>query len=377
MAISPNTQEALAIEIRRIYMDAEIRLLELIAKRLVSGSGDVAEWQKEKNNQLAILIRDANKIMGGVNRKIPKAIEKIIELAFLAGDKSAVDDLTKALEAIKEGEPVPESIQMALFPDDPDPTIDIDGTMATFSGINTGAIEALAGATTKTLVDNAVPIVRKVDDIYRQTVLAVVGSPLTGVETRIEATQRILDKFAKNGITTFDGRRSYNIASYAETATRTAIGQASVQGHINKMVRMGFDLVQVSDHHEECDLCRPWEGKVLSVNGDHPDYKALAEAIRAGLFHPNCGHRLNTYFEGLTTPLTNTEDPEGDTERQQQRYLERGIREWKRRQALAQTPESKRKADAKVDEWDQRMKEFIEESGRRRKREREQNKRAR
>jgi hypothetical protein len=377
MAISPNDQERLAMEIRRIYMDAEIRLLQMIANRLVSGSGDVAEWQREKMNQLSIVLGEANRTVGGVNKKIPKEIEKIIELAILAGDESAVADLKKALKQIQAGQPMPESIQMALFPEEPEPTINIEATLATFGGINTGAVEALAMATTRTLTSASVPIVRSVDDIYRKTIVAVAGSPLTGVETRREATQRALDQFAKRGITTFDGKRSWNIASYSEMAVRTAVGQASVQGHIDKMVQMGFDLVQVSDHHEECELCRPYEGKILSVSGGDPKHGSLAEARRNGLFHPGCGHRLNTYFEGLTTPLTNTADPEGDAERQQHRYLERGIREWKRRQAVAVTGDAKKKADAKVKEWDDRMKEFINETGRRRKREREQNKRAR
>jgi hypothetical protein len=377
VAIAPNTQEALAIEIRRIYEDAEIELMKMIAKRLVSGSGDVAEWQKEKMNQLAPLIRDATKIMGKTNRRIPKAIEKIIELAYLAGDESAVDDLTEALNAIKEGEPIPESIQMALFPDDPDPKIDIDATITAVSGINQEAIIALAGATTETLTDTAVPIVRQIDDIYRRVVTRTVGSVLTGVETRREATQRILNDFAKSGITYFDGKRHWNIASYSEMATRSAIGQASVQGHINKMTRMGFDLVQVSDHKEECELCRPWEGKVLSVDGNDPKYKSLAQATRAGLFHPNCGHRLNTYFEGLTTPLTKTRDPGGYEDRKKQRYIERQIRQWKRRQALAGDPQSRQLADNKVKQWNETMKDFIEETGRRRKHEREQNVRAR
>lgn len=378
MAISPNYSERLALEIRRIYEDAEIRLLQLIAKRLVSGSGDVAEWQREKMNQLAVVLRDIQRIMVGTNREIPKAIEKVIELAYLAGDESAVRDLTEALEAIKDGEDMPEDIQMVLFGGEIDPEFDIDTTMATFTGINTGAVEAIAAATVGELTDMAVPIVRRVDDLYRQTVLSVVSSPLTGVETRREATQRILDSFAKNGITHYRGGRNYNIASYSEMATRAAIGQASVQGHINKMQEMGFDLVQVSDHKEECDLCRPWEGKILSVSGNDPDHEPLSKATSAGLFHPNCGHRLNTYFKGLTTTLEKTEDPDGYKERQTQRYLERGIREWKRRVALAEgNPDAKKRAEAKLAEWNSRMSEFIADTGRRRKREREQNVRAR
>ena len=29
---------------------------------------------------------------------------------------------------------------------------------------------------------------------------------------------------------------------------------------INRVLENGYDLVQVSDHVGECELCRPWEG---------------------------------------------------------------------------------------------------------------------
>lgn len=379
MAISPKQEEALAIEIRRIYEDAEFKLLAIIAKKFVDGE-DVPEWANAKLALLSELLRDARRITGELDKRIPKEIEKIINLAYLSGNESALGDLKSALQTIQDDElDIPESIQMALFPSDPDVKFNIDATMATFTGINTSAVEALAGATTGALLSNHVPIVRAVEDIFREIVTSVAGSTLIGTETRREASQRILDKFANNGVKIFRDKagRNWDLASYSEMATRASIGQASLTGHINKMEDMGFDEVQISDHAEECKLCRPWEGKVLSVSGTNPKRKSLSEARSAGLFHPNCGHRANTYFEGLTTPLKKTADPKGDAERQKQRYIERQIRQWKKRQVVAITPEAMQKANAKVSEWQTVMKEFIGDTGRRRKGEREQIKKGR
>lgn len=385
MAIAPNSEEQLAVEIRRIYEDAQFRLMSMVANRLVSGPGDIAEWQAAKLAELGQLLRDTRKVSNALNKQIPNEISKIIELAHIAGNQSAVDDLTAVLEAINAGdEEMTEQIQMALFPDKVPDKIAIDATISSMAGINTVAIEALAGATTGVLMDRHTILVRAVDDVYRKIVTEVVGSALTGVETRREVTQRIVDKFLGSGITIFktepdkNGRvRHWDIASYSEMATRSAIGQASLEGHMAQQTKFGFDLVQISDHHEECDLCRPWEGKVLSVEGKTPGKKTLAEAIKAGLFHPNCGHRGNTYFEGITKPLTKTADPAGYEERKKQRYIERQIRAWKKRQAVAVTDRAKQQTAAKVAEWEETMADFISETGRRRKKEREQTKKAR
>jgi hypothetical protein len=380
MAISPDQEYQLAVQIRRIYEDAQLSLLRIIARRLVS-DGESPDWANIKLAQLSDVLREARRVTNDLDKRVTREIEKVIELAYASGNESAATDLKAALQTIIDDgeEEVPESVQMALFPDETDPKILMSMADEAFGGINTGAVEALAGATTKTLTDTHVQIVRAVDDIYRKVVTDVAGSVLTGSDTRREATQRILDDFANGGFKTFRDKRGRNweMASYAEMATRSAVGQASIQGHIDQMKSFGFELVQVSDHAEECDLCRPWEGKVLTLNGNHPKYKTLDEAIAAGLFHPNCGHRLNTYFEGITKPLKKTADPVGSAQRQHQRYLERGIRKWKKRQAVAMTPEAERKAKEKLAEWSAAMNTFIDETGRKRKRGREQIARAR
>ena len=382
MAISPNMQEDMALLIRSMYENAELQLLNKIANRLIK-DGEIPDWMNTKLSELTPLVRDIEKIIVGLNRTVPNEVEKLIELAYLSGNQSAVDDLKAVLAVLEDNdEDIADhpNINEKIGPFPPGtPYTQLIATVESMGGINTGAVEALAAAATGNLVDKHVPIVRASQDIYRQIILEVGANPLIGTETRIQATQRALNRFADKGIKTFVDRRghAWDMPRYAEMAVRTMIGQASMQGHADQQTSFGFDLSQVSDHKEECPLCRPWEGKVLSMSGNDPNYPSFAEAKSAGLFHTYCGHRLNTYFEGLTKPLEKTEDPSGYEEKQAQRKLERNIRKWKKRQAVAVTPEEEKVAKAKVQEWTGAMDAFIEDTGRVRKKAREQNTRAR
>jgi len=64
--------------------------------------------------------------------------------------------------------------------------------------------------------------------------------------------------------------------------------QAHLEGTANRLVEQGHDLVKVSTHRGACELCQPWQGKVLSITGKTKGYRTLEEAKAAGLFHPNC-----------------------------------------------------------------------------------------
>lgn len=64
-------------------------------------------------------------------------------------------------------------------------------------------------------------------------------------------------------------------------------------------------------------------------------YPTLDEARAAGLMHVNCRHDIGAYQEGVTRPMTNTEDPEGYAATQKLRYYERNVRQSKRMEAAA------------------------------------------
>ncbi len=110
--------------------------------------------------------------------------------------------------------------------------------------------------------------------------------------TRKEVTKGIVSELKKNGITSLvdKGGKSWDLNRYGAMLARTKLTQAQNQGVAMRVMAEGNDLVIVSDHMGECDLCRPWENKILSVSGKSTKYESLDKAMGAGLFHPNCRH---------------------------------------------------------------------------------------
>ena len=77
----------------------------------------------------------------------------------------------------------------------------------------------------------------------------------------------------------------------------------------------------------------------------------------------NCKHTESAYVPGVSRPGGTRPNPAGYAATQEQRRLERGIREWKRREAVALSDEARAKARAKVLEWQGRTREHIKVHG--------------
>ena len=180
--------------------------------------------------------------------------------------------------------------------------------------------------------------------------------------TRKAAAADLLQKYAAKGITGFtdSAGRSWDLVSYAEVVTRTTTAQTLVDAHLQRLQGMGKDLVIVSDSPEECELCRPYEGKVLSISGrtakgQHTEdgktfrvFDSVAGARAAGVWHPNCRHRVGIFLPGRTRPIGATADPEGAKLRAQQRARERRVRDHKRRVLAAEAAAGKTSPEAKA-----------------------------
>ncbi|WP_039879622.1 phage minor capsid protein [Jonquetella anthropi] len=92
---------------------------------------------------------------------------------------------------------------------------------------------------------------------------------------------------------------SWNMGSYAEMLSRTTLMQVHNAATWNEFAEHGEDLIQISYHTPTCEMCAPWNGKVLSLTGKTPGYPTLTEAEDAGLFHPNCRHASSLFLEGI------------------------------------------------------------------------------
>lgn len=346
MPVSRRTAAALSEDVTATYVRAEVRLLALIGKHLAAGA-EAPDWAEAKLAELQMFRKRAQAIMAEATRDAVDAAGQATTTAYNRGQATGEHDLGK------------------LGVD----TSDLQPRQAEH------AVEALVRAQAGMLEDLAPRIVRQSADAYRDAVVRASAGTLTGGATRLQDAQTALDELASKGITAFtDARgRRWGLESYVDMATRTTTAQAAIAGHMDRLEQAGISLFVVSNSSRECDRCAPWEGKVLSrgpVNAlqtnvltgetERVDIDGtVQEAMSAGLFHPNCTHSLSGYIHGATKRGDATRDTEGYADQQQQRAMERKVREWKRREAAAVTPEAQRKAQAKVREWQGAIRDHV------------------
>lgn len=359
MPIAPNLNEHLAAQIRLLYANAETEILALLSKRIAAGV-DQPEWATRKYGELRANRREVEHIIARLRGQAPQQVAEIVRKTFNDGADEATRDfevagLTNATRVPFEGTYITQTLAGA------------------FSATNTATVESLVAATTRTLDAAHLHVLRATDDAYRAVVAETEQLVVSGVKTRRQAAQEALTRFADQGITAFKDKagRDWDLSTYTEMSLRAATNQAAVQGYITETSRRGHDLVRVSDHPEECEACRRWEGRVLSITGQTPGYPTVADAQGGGLWHPGCGHRLHVWKEGVSLPVTPEPDPDGYEDRQKQRYMERMVRHWKRRQLVAITPEDQKATKAMVQKWRSKLADFTEETGRRRRYDRE------
>lgn len=324
MPVSPDFAMGLAKEVLEVYSTAEEILLAKIAKRLAAGI-DEPRWYDLKLIEIQALRREVDQVLADLQEGSATAVDRALRIGYNRGVAAAGGDIAAG---------------------------GVDVSIA-FGRVDPRKVTALVQATGAQLDSTGLRIKRWADDVYRDVLTQTASQVTVGVETRLQAAQRAMRTYARRGVVGFTDRagRSWDLATYAEMATRTAAAQAAVQGHVDKLTESGYQLVIVSNAPEECKICRPWEGKVLALSGpvgaierQHATRDGetvridvagtLAEATRAGLFHPNCRHSTSLYLPGVTKVPTDTEDPQGDQLRQQQRAMERSVRANKRDLAM-------------------------------------------
>ncbi|MGV8846382.1 phage minor capsid protein [Tessaracoccus sp.] len=335
VGVTTAVQDALLAEVVDVYAQVENALLSQMAKRLSTGAG-IPTWAKTKLMELASYRAAVSKELASAGGKAAGPLAQALLLGEKMGRRQALAEMRRAYPGMDQAE--------------------LSNVLNSASRIRPLMKEAVSKVT-----GQHAQILRSAEDIYRKVITTASASQTLGAVNHRQAVQKALDTFATNGVTGFvdkSGRR-WDLESYTKMATHTATHRAHIEGHLNALTDLGVSLVYVSDHRGECDLCRPWEGKVLLISGDPrtplppgvPIAGTLAGAQSAGFMHPFCRHTLGAYFPGITQLPTNTASPADAEHRDKLRALERGARYWDRRAAVATTPDAKAKAAAKAKEW--------------------------
>ena len=244
-----------------------------------------------------------------------------------------------------------------------------------------------------------IEISKLIESSVRKTYLDIVEKSYlatsTGVKSYGETIRESLNELANKGIKTLnyiskgeDGTtsiRSYDIEGTVRREILTATRQLS--GNLNhELIELTeSEYVKFSEHLD----CRPthydWQGTIARKE----DWKDIADyGDVAGIYGINCRHYVEPYFQDVDLDDTITiKDKDGNKKEykvsnklkeyskddtnnsysisQKQRYLERGIRSWKRRREMSKASEDTdmlKKSKSKVKEWSDRLDKFTDEN---------------
>ena len=112
------------------------------------------------------------------------------------------------------------------------------------------------------------------------------GGSRQGVASKIKAF--IVDKIGEGNLLRINNR-FYKVGPYSKMVARTEMRRLQSQGVLNACNQYGNDLVEVSDHGTETEICLPYEGQTYSISGNSIRFPALTAEPP---YHPNCQHYL-------------------------------------------------------------------------------------
>lgn len=343
---------------------AERDIVAMIAKNADKHMSQAQEqWLRSQQASIIANRKAIEKIVEQYKTEGAKVLNRLPVRMYLAGVMSADADLSSL--GLMEGVDVVTEETAVQYTDG----VSLTGS---FGIVHAGAVNALASAYSEVVSGALLQITRKADDIYKKIIADATSSALLGSKTRVQATQDAINKFIKNGVGGFQDKRGrwWSLEAYTQMATRTLITQALNQGKVNRYTEMNNDLVIVSRHTRSCELCRPWQRKILSLSGKTQGYPTFDQAKSSGLFHPNCGHTFTAYIEGLTNmrdedldEAYNQADEKAYANQQKLRAMERRMRQLKMQEAKAVSPEQKAKIEAKIKAQSAKINQFCKDTG--------------
>ena len=387
--LDKNTALRLSEPVEAAYLDCIDRLIVNIAKHLGTGKAfRTAGWETRKLAELGQLTQENARIINEETRRVPEEIRKALDEV----SKIALADIERAIrEAIAKGaiEEVPADSVQNLLRDLSGQAVD-DANL-----VNTVMLQSSQSAYLQAVNNTVVWENQLLDATAAQKTLNDAATAVTiGTETRRQALQKAISQMADKGIYGFVDRagRHWSPEAYMNMDIRTTVHNAAIQSIRVRQEDYGSDIFQVSSHAGARPLCYPYQGKFYSWgsgSGTFTDGAGVQHAYApldstsygqaAGLFGINCGHYPMPQIPNVTFPQDKKIESKAENDRlyqesQEQRALERRIRDAKRKQAAFQAaglPEAADRQRALVRQRQAAMREFIAKTGRARRYDRE------
>ena len=320
------------------------------------------------------------------------ALKGALEQAIIDAVKAAEPDLA---EAVRKGILSPAGIpavspnQMRAF------TLYYQQAADKLNLVNTVMLESTKSAYQQTITDvvSEIELAERINATQQALDIAA-GETVTGVSSWNQAIRHATDRMKDRGITGFIDHAGHRWSAEAYTAMdiRTTMFNTGRAAVWETNQNFGNDLYLVSWHNGARPLCYPWQNKVISSTNnaritydlDGNEIEVIAQSDTsygeaAGLFGINCKHYPTPFIPGVSvadgTPQDKEENDRVYAESQEQRRLERKLREEKRDILMAKAQGADDEEIARLREKARQSSEDIDEfcnrTGRARHRDRE------
>lgn len=382
---------SLAEPITRVYEEITDQVIANIAAHFNFQTLDSpsAQWQIKKLAELGRLQKETVRIIAKKTRKNEEMVRTALQNSADIALKDAEPELRKAAEKgllVDGGQlSASQSVKRVLE------TYLKQAKEAT-NLVNTTMLESTLDAFRS--IVSEVSYIEQALKRGQEILNAETGKVLTGVSSRQEAVRRAIKRIADKGLTGFIDRagRHWTPEAYVNMDIRTTCGNVATEAVFARNEDYGNDLVWVPIKAGSRPLCYPWQGKVISkrnrtgtvtdlFGNEHEiiPISSTSYGQPAGLFGINCGHTPpNTFTPGNSVIRGEVPDEEENkrqyAESQQQRAIERKIRYAKRDAMIAKNlgdEEGEKAAKARVARYQGQMRQFIKETGRTRRYDRE------
>jgi len=361
---TPEEIAASSLFINEVYLKLEADMLTNIAKKLATGQmvtqDNVLDWQVAKLLQLGPLQQEQQKLIAEVAGVTPEVVRDWLTTIAQIGAREIETGLPEALPYATV--PAVEASNMIL-------NAVLLMERQTFDTLNLVNANMLASS----------------NRIYTNILTEVTAEVLAGVSTHDQALRKAGAKWTEEGIPALVDKagRKWSTEAYISMVTQATSKRTATAAQEARLDEYDIDLVEISSHRDSRPSHIEYQGRLFSRSGKSKRYTALSDtsygAIDGIVTGIRCSHQLYPFVNGVSIkryqPYPKKESIERYKQSQKQRAIEREIRKAKKEVQFMETlkdTEGVKLSKQKVRAKQAKMRQFISDSGRRRRNNREQ-----
>lgn len=352
--LDPEYAAHMTDRLTELWAELEDEILRDMARRIRAADyfTPAADWQMQKLIEAGLMrdeiVRKLAKMLGVTKKELVRMMQEAGAMS-LRSDIAALGDKARLSYSDLIASPALIGILNAGY----------EQTLGEFTNLT----RTTAGAASQQFID-------AMDEVWMK-----VNSGAFSVSAACDAA---CIKLAKDGIhaVRYPTGHVDTIETAVRRAARTGVNQTAAKMSDQTAEELEIDLVVTTAHAGARPSHAVWQGKVFSRSGKSKKYPDLREGTGygtgAGLCGWNCRHNFRVYVDGTPLPYSasrlrefNAKNREYNGKKmteyeasQVQRYMERTVRSWKRREAVGDPA-----AGAKVKAWQDKLADFTDKTG--------------